>query len=118
VVENDVVLRRCVPRFASHHERGVICFLISASAAARSADTSYEYRQRHPDDKEAVEGKGPIALHGLEHLVTSDKGVIMFRRILRAAIQTVKEDADLKGIIRDTVKAKLVLTTAGSVIRD
>ncbi len=37
-------------------------------------NASYEYTQRHPDDKEAVEGQGPIALHGLEHLVSSDKG--------------------------------------------
>ena len=65
-----------------------------------------------------MEGQGPIALHGLEHLVTSDKGVIMFRRILRTAIQAVKEGADPKGIIRDAAKAKLIPTTAGSVVRD
>jgi len=50
--------------------------------------------------------------------VTSDKGVIMFRRILRTAIQAVKEGADPKGIIRDAAKAKLIPTTAGSVVRD
>jgi len=87
-------------------------------APAGRNDTSYEYIQRHPDDKEAVEGQGPIALHGLEHLVTSDKGVIMFRRILRTAIQAGKEGADPKGIIRDAAKAKLIPTTAGSVVRD
>ena len=81
-------------------------------------DTSYEYMQRHPDDKEAVEGQGPIALHGLEHLVTSDKGVILFRRILRQAIQAAKERKDPKGIIRDPSKAAFIATTAGSVIRD
>jgi hypothetical protein len=79
---------------------------------------SYEYTQRHPDDKEAVEGQGPIALHGLEHLVTSDKGVMMFRRILRQAIQTARADSDPKGIIRDPAKAALVRTSAGSVVKD
>jgi len=81
-------------------------------------DASYEYTQRHPDDKEAVEGQGPIAVHELEHLVTSDQGVVMLRRILREAIQAVKEGRDPKGIIRDPAKAASVATTAGSVIRD
>jgi hypothetical protein len=81
-------------------------------------NSSYEHTQRHPDDKEAVEGQGPIALHGLEHLVTSDKGVIMFRRILRTAIDAVRAGQDPKGILRDGVKAANVATSAGSVLRD
>src|SRR5215475_1401641 len=81
-------------------------------------DSSYEYTQRHPDDKEAVESQGPIALHGLEHLVTSDRGVIMFRRILRTAIRAMNRGEDPKGILRDNFKAALVATTAGSVVRD
>jgi nitrite reductase/ring-hydroxylating ferredoxin subunit len=87
-------------------------------APAGRKDVSYEYTQRHPDDKEAVESQGPIALHGLEHLVTSDKGVIMFRRILRTAIRAIGECNDPKGIIRDRAKAALVETTAGSVVRN
>lgn len=79
---------------------------------------SYEHTQRHPDDKEAVEGQGPIALHGLEHLVTSDKGVIMFRRILRSAIEAVRAGQDPKGILRDPIKAAHVATSAGSALRD
>jgi nitrite reductase/ring-hydroxylating ferredoxin subunit len=81
-------------------------------------NSSYEHTQRHPDDKEAVEGQGPIALHGLEHLVTSDKGVIMFRRILRTAIDAVRAGQDPKGILRDGVKAANIATSAGSVLRD
>jgi phenylpropionate dioxygenase-like ring-hydroxylating dioxygenase large terminal subunit len=80
-------------------------------------DVNYEYSQRHPDDKEAVEGQGPIAIHGVEHLVTSDKGVVMFRRILREAIHAVKEGRDPKGVIRDPEKANCIATTAGSYIR-
>ena len=81
-------------------------------------NSSYEHTQRHPDDKEAVEGQGPIALHGLEHLVTSDKGVIMFRRILRSAIEAVRAGQDPKGILRDPIKAAHVVTSAGSALRD
>lgn len=81
-------------------------------------NTSFEYTQRHPDDKEAVEGQGPIALHGLEHLVTSDKGVMMFRKVLRTAIHAVQAGHDPKGVIRDAARAGTVATTAGSIVRD
>jgi phenylpropionate dioxygenase-like ring-hydroxylating dioxygenase large terminal subunit len=79
---------------------------------------SYEYVQRHPDDKEAVEGQGPIALHRLEHLVTSDKGVMLYRTILRRAIETALRGGDPKGILRDPSQASFVTTSAGSVVRD
>jgi len=81
-------------------------------------DRSFEYTQRHPDDKEAVEGQGPIALHGLEHLVSSDRGVMLFRKILRTAIHEVREGRDPKGIFRDAEMARHVRTTAGSLVRD
>ena len=87
-------------------------------APAGRQDRSLDYIQRHPDDKEAVEGQGPIALHGLEHLVSSDKGVLLFRKILRAAVQAVREGRDPKGILRDAESAGNVHTSAGSVVRD
>jgi len=87
-------------------------------APAGRKDRSFEYTQRHPDDKEAVEGQGPIALHGLEHLVSSDRGVFLFRRILRAAIHEVREGRDPKGILRDARSAGHVGTSAGSIVRD
>jgi len=80
-------------------------------------DTSYEYTQRHPDDKEVMEGQWPIALHGLEHLATSDRGVIMFRRILRDAIGAVRAGRDPKGVIRDPRRAGCVPTSAGSILK-
>jgi hypothetical protein len=86
-------------------------------APAGRKDASYEYTQRHPDDKEAVESQGPIALHGLEHLVTSDRGVRMFRSILRTAIEAVQGGGDPKGIIRNGSKLS-VPTTAGSLVRE
>jgi len=82
------------------------------------SNTSYEYTQRHPDDKEAVEGQGAIAIHTLEHLVTSDRGVITFRNILRQAIQAVDGSAALTGICRYAAQAAFVATTAGSVVGD
>jgi hypothetical protein len=48
--------------------------------------------------------------------VTSDRGVLLFRNILRIAIQSVKQGADPKGIIRDPETARSVRTFAGSVL--
>ena len=46
-------------------------------------DRSYDQRQRFPGDAEAVEGMGRIADQKREHLVPSDKGIIMYRKKLR-----------------------------------
>ena len=117
----------CVPVDDTHQLGAAIRWIPEGEAeeitgreklAPGGKERSYEYAQRYPDDKEAQEGQGPIAIHGLEHLVTSDRGVVMFRRILREAIQTVKEGRDPKGIITDPDKARCVPTTAGSIIRD
>jgi hypothetical protein len=46
-------------------------------------DRSYDQRQRFPGDAEAVEGMGRVADQKMEHLVTSDKGIIQYRKKLR-----------------------------------
>ena len=86
-------------------------------APASREDASYEHTQRYPDDKEAQEGQGPIAVHGLEHPMSSDRGVVMLRRILRREIEAVRRGQDPKGVLRDPEKAGCVPTNAGGVIR-
>jgi len=44
---------------------------------------SYEQAQRNPGDVEAVEGMGPITDHAGEHLLTSDRGIALYRKRLR-----------------------------------
>jgi hypothetical protein len=44
---------------------------------------SYEASQRRPGDYEAQVGQRPIAIHGLEHLGATDRGVILFRQQIR-----------------------------------
>jgi nitrite reductase/ring-hydroxylating ferredoxin subunit len=118
----------CVPVDDTHQLGASIRWLPAGESDALSGreqlapggrkNTSYEFTQRHPDDKEAVEGQGAIALHGLEHLVTSDKGVVMFRGLLKKAIQAALGGDDPKGVLRDPAKAACVATSAGSVLRD
>ncbi len=52
---------------------------------------AYEERQRKPGDYEAIVSQGPIAIHALENLQASDKGVAMLRVLLRRGITAVEK---------------------------
>jgi hypothetical protein len=65
-----------------------------------AADT-YEESQRRPGDYEAQVGQRPIAIHALEHLGATDRGIIMFRRQLRRGIDAVQAGHDPEGLCRD-----------------
>src|SRR6266851_3282988 len=55
----------------------------------------YEERQRSPGDYDAqVSIHGGVARHGLEHLASTDRGVIMLRNMVRRGIRAVQEGAD------------------------
>jgi phenylpropionate dioxygenase-like ring-hydroxylating dioxygenase large terminal subunit len=50
-----------------------------------------EGHQRFPGDYEAMVGQGPITLHSEEHLVSTDRGLVMLRSALRRAIADVAD---------------------------
>jgi phenylpropionate dioxygenase-like ring-hydroxylating dioxygenase large terminal subunit len=54
-----------------------------------AADT-YEAGQRNPGDYEAQVSQRPIAVHGLEHLAATDRGVSMFRNQIRRGVRAVQ----------------------------
>ena len=54
-------------------------------------DRPYEERQRIPGDYDALAGQRKITVHDLEHLATSDVGVILFRNFLRKEIRELLE---------------------------
>jgi hypothetical protein len=66
---------------------------------------SYEASQRQPGDYEAQVGQRPIAIHGLEHLGTTDRGVIMFRRQVQRGMRAVQHGQDPEGLCREAGKA-------------
>lgn len=61
----------------------------------------YEEQQRNPGDYEAEVGQGDITIHALEHLGYADRGVILFRQLLKKGIDSVKRGEDPKGVIRN-----------------
>jgi nitrite reductase/ring-hydroxylating ferredoxin subunit len=64
------------------------------------ADT-YEASQRQPGDFEAQVSQRPVAVHGLEHLGTTDRGISIFRNQIRAGIRAVKAGREPVGLFRD-----------------
>lgn len=79
------------------------------------AELTEEEHQRMPGDAEAQVSQRPIAIHGLEHLATSDRGVIMLRKLLKQQIDAVRRGEDPIGIIRDP-DHDLIVTTAGNAV--
>ena len=76
----------------------------------------YEETQRVPDDWEAQVSQRPIARHALEHLATSDRGVVMFRRLLNEAIDAIERGEDPPGTIRDPAKQVIIVPSGNEVI--
>ncbi|MEN9763027.1 MAG: hypothetical protein RI906_2853, partial [Pseudomonadota bacterium] len=62
-------------------------------------------------------GQGPITFHNEEHLTTSDKGVIMLRKLLTQQIRSVAAGADPLGHTMDEAHA-LVKVKAGNFFVD
>jgi hypothetical protein len=57
-----------------------------------------EERQDFPSDLEAQRGQGPISCHSEEHLVQSDVGVAMLRRMLAQQIKLAQDGGTPLGV--------------------
>ena len=66
-----------------------------------------EERRATPGDFEAQMGQGAISLHSEEHLATSDRGIVMMRRMLRQQIKVVAEGGDPMGVAFDADRAEV-----------
>ena len=75
-----------------------------------------EEHQRFPGDYEAQAGQGRISLHSEEHLATSDRGIVMQRRLLARQMQVVAEGGDPLGVKFDPDGA-LVNVRSGNFFR-
>ena len=68
-----------------------LCGRETADHPGQSGCRPPEERQRSPGDWEAQTGQRPVAVHQLEHLQPTDRGVSLFRRLLRKGIHAVQE---------------------------
>ena len=78
--------------------------------------TEDEHR-RFPGDYEAQVSQGVIAHHSEEHLATSDRGIVMLRRLLQQQLDAVAQGRDPAGVSFDPA-APPVHFTAGNFLED
>ena len=76
-------------------------------------EMSEEEHRQYPNDVEAMVGQGVIARHSEEHLATSDKGIVMLRRLLMRQVEAVQKGEDPAGVSFDP-QAPPVVFTAGN----
>ena len=69
-----------------------ISHMRSSADSKVAADPTYF--QRFPGDWEAQGSQGPITLHSEEHLGTSDRGIVMLRRLLKQQVDGLKTGKD------------------------
>ncbi len=65
-------------------------YTVGAGDVGQTGEPSYEDRQKAPGDWDAWTSQGAIAIHARENLGTTDRGVTMYRKLLRQGMATVK----------------------------
>ncbi len=75
-------------------------------------DLDDEGHQRFPGDYEAQVGQGAITFLSEEHLVSSDRGVSLFRRIFRQAMKGVAAGDDPPNVARSPEQARVRVRAA------
>jgi nitrite reductase/ring-hydroxylating ferredoxin subunit len=110
-----VIIRWAVPEDDTHTTNfelaqvdpawGLTAEQVARPGFGQSDDRPYAERQRFPADFDAQSSQRPIAVHALEHLASTDRGVIMLRRIVRDGIRAVAAGGDPYGARRPEGKA-------------
>jgi nitrite reductase/ring-hydroxylating ferredoxin subunit len=75
-----------------------------------------EEHQRFPGDWEAQTGQGPITDHEAEHLRTSDRGIVMLRRLLERQVDAVARGEDPIGVQFDAQAAYVTLEAGQHIV--
>jgi nitrite reductase/ring-hydroxylating ferredoxin subunit len=102
---------RSAPRSRSLDDYGVD----KMPLIGQTAERPYKERQREPGDYDAVVSGGAIVNRKAEHLGTTDRGVVLIRRMLAHAISTTGE-GKVPAIPRLPQRGKPVQTYAHEVI--
>jgi 5,5'-dehydrodivanillate O-demethylase len=74
----------------------------------KNEDGEFHMENFSSQDQMAWETQGPIADRGNEHLGEGDRGVIMYRKLLREQILAVQEGKDPVGTNRDPAKDEII----------
>jgi hypothetical protein len=77
-----------------HRHSEAACGKETVDFLGQTGERPYDQRQRVPGDFDAQVSQRPIAVHALEHLGTTDRGVSMLRQMVRKGIRAVGNDRE------------------------
>jgi nitrite reductase/ring-hydroxylating ferredoxin subunit len=80
-------------------------------------DLTEAEHQAFPGDYEAQVSQGPIAMHSEEHLVMSDRGIILLRKLLHRQLEAVAKGEDPLGVIRDPAQEMVHFNAGNFLVR-
>lgn len=89
-----------------------------AAKRRRWQDMTPEERRAAPGDWEAQVGQGAITFHSDEHLATSDRGVVMLRRLLEQQVAAVARGQDPLGVGFDPSAAPVVFEASNRLVEE
>jgi 5,5'-dehydrodivanillate O-demethylase len=119
VYRHNIQIR--VPLDDTHTQVYRVNFIPSATERSPAdQDPPYEYRPlKSPEgeyymdivsaqDSMAWETQGPITDRTQEHLGAADRGIVIFRRLLREQIDIVGKGGEPMGVVRDPDKNRII----------
>jgi phenylpropionate dioxygenase-like ring-hydroxylating dioxygenase large terminal subunit len=77
----------------------------------------YKESQLRPGDYEAFVSQGALPDHSAEHLASSDRGVVMLRKLLKAGVRAVEEGKDPKGWLDESSTGVIPTYTQDTIMR-
>ena len=80
-------------------------------------DLDEQGHQLHPGDYETQVGQGPITLHSVERLASSDRGVSMVRRQFLEQVEVVASGGDPVGVSFDPDDAPVSLRAGNYMVK-
>ena len=98
-------------------ERGELSRMRTRMNGKLWEEMSEEEHQIFPNDVEAMVSQGVIAHHSEEHLASSDRGIVMLRRMLLKQLETVAAGGDPAGVHFDA-QTPPVHFTSGNFMLD
>ena len=87
-----------------------------AATGRKWADMTPEQRRAAPGDWEAQIGQGPITLHSEERLTTSDRGIVLLRRLMQRQLDEIAEGRDPVGVSFDPAAPPIVFEAANRIV--
>jgi 5,5'-dehydrodivanillate O-demethylase len=74
----------------------------------RTAEGDFDLTSFPGQDKMAYETSGPVYDRSQEHLGASDRGIIMYRKLLREQIAVVQQGGEPMGLVRDPARNRVI----------